>query len=157
MHCVRMKRVRTRTGKTVRRCAQFSGARSRRRGGGYRTRSRMAKRGSHCTRYRRVRSKYGGTVRRCARFSGKARRGGYRRPKRGYKRGHRPFNKGRKCVAYRMTSGGRRCASFGGRPRSMKTPQWVSMRGRGLLPRLLPATAGPTAYGPKRAFPGLFG
>lgn len=84
----------------------------------------MAKR---CTRYKRVRSRYGGTVRRCAKFSGrsarsKKRRGGYRR------RGKRPFNKGRKCVAWgtatRRGRSVRVCRSYG------STSGWRTRRGR---------------------------
>ncbi len=30
-----------------------------------------------------------------------------------YRRGHRPANKGKRCIRYKMTAAGRRCASFG--------------------------------------------
>jgi len=70
-----------------------------------------------CTRYKRVPRKGGGTVRRCASFSG-----GRPRSKSSSKsrrrRGKRPFNKGRRCVAYgtRLSPLGRPmryCRSYG--------------------------------------------
>lgn len=114
--CTRYKRVRSRFGGTVRRCAKFSGRSSNGRRRGYRRRrSGMARRGSHCLRFKRVPSVYGGTVRRCSAFGGRSRkrRGGYRR-------GHAPFNKGRRCLSKKRVYSRRlgryvtRCASFGG-------------------------------------------
>ena len=92
--CTRYKRVRSRFGGTVRRCAKFSGrAKNGRRKS---RRSGMARRGSHCVRYKRVRVRGGGTQRRCAKFSGGSRRSTRTRSR--YRRGKRPFNKGKKCV-----------------------------------------------------------
>lgn len=145
--CVRYKRVRSRSGGTVRRCAKFSGRSSNGRRRGYRRRrTGMARRGSHCTRYKRVRSRFGGTVRRCASFSGRSRavrrRGGYRR-------GHRPFNKGRRCLMKKRVYSPRlrryvtRCASYGaGRitdPRRMLGP---GLFGRGGSDRPPPSKRG---------------
>jgi hypothetical protein len=117
--CVRYKRVRTRSGRTVRRCAKFSGrasnGRRRRSRRGYR-RSRapgMARRGSKCRRYKRVRVRGQGIARRCASYGGGRRRG--------YRKGRRPFNKGKKCVSwgsrFTLKSGEKRyCRSFGASP-----------------------------------------
>lgn len=117
--CVRYKRVRSRFGGTVRRCAKYRGRSSNGRRRGYRRRrSGMARRGSHCKRYKRVPSVYGGTVRRCADFSRGRRRSRKRRG--GYRKGHRPFNKGRRCLMKKRVYSPRlrryvtRCASYGG-------------------------------------------
>lgn len=84
-----------------------------------------------CIRFKRVRVRGAGIQRRCAKYSGrkrprsrgygKAKRrasGGYRKAKRigSYKRGHRPFNKGRRCVSKGVNRKGRvTCRSYGGR------------------------------------------
>jgi hypothetical protein len=136
MRCTRYKRVRSRFGGTVRRCANFSGGRKR----GYRRKGR-SRGGSHCVSFKRVPSRYfQKMVVRCAQFRG-GRRGGTKRG--GYRRGHRPFNKGLKCRTFKMVRGRggrlfRRCASFKGGPYS-RGPY-----SRGLL---LPPHAGPSSYG----------
>ena len=119
MRCTRMKRVRSRFGGTVRRCANFSGGRKR----GYRRKGK-ARRGAHCVSYKRVPSRYfQKMVIRCASFRGGRRRSGAKRG--GYRRGHRPFNKGLKCRTFKMVRGRggrlfRRCASFKGGPYPMR-------------------------------------
>ena len=67
-----------------------------------------------CRKFKRVRKKGGGTVRRCASFGkGKARK---RPASRSRKRGKRPFNKGKKCVAMGVNRAGRlTCRSYGSR------------------------------------------
>lgn len=119
MRCTRYKRVRSRFGGSVRRCANFSGGRAR----GYRRRGR-GRRGAHCVAYKRVPSRYfQKLVVRCANFVGGRRRGRGRK-RGGYRRGHRPFNKGMKCRTFKMVRGRggrlfRRCASFKGGPYGM--------------------------------------
>jgi hypothetical protein len=79
-----------------------------------------------CARYKKVKMKGNGLVRRCAKYkSGPPRRkglyakaGGYRRKKsrskRGYPRGHRPYNKGRRCVEKGINKRGHvTCRSYG--------------------------------------------
>lgn len=75
-----------------------------------------------CTRYKRVRVRGGGMQRRCAKFSGgRPRARGYRKSKsrkraNSYRRGHRPFNKGRKCVSTGVNKRGIvTCRSYGGK------------------------------------------
>lgn len=89
-----------------------------------------------CTRYKRVRVRGQGTAKRCAKYSGGKRRAsssgsrrkGSKRRKSAYKRGHRPFNKGKKCVSMGRSRSGRPvCRSYG------------AVRRRGLR---LPASAG---------------
>jgi hypothetical protein len=121
--CTRYKRVRSKFGGTVRRCASYSGRSSngRRRKYKKRRRSGMARKGSHCVRYKRVRIKGGGTVRRCAKYSGG-------RGRRRYRKGKAPFNKGKKCVAWgtaiRKGKVVQVCKSYG------STSGWRSKRGR---------------------------
>lgn len=68
-----------------------------------------------CTRYKRVRVRGGGIQRRCAKFGGGRARSSSSRKRRGYKRGHRPFNKGRKCTSFGVGKHGKPvCRSFGG-------------------------------------------
>jgi hypothetical protein len=79
-----------------------------------------------CVRYKKVRMKGNGLVRRCAKYKGGpprrkglyAKAGGYRRKKsrskRGYPRGHRPYNKGKSCVSWGLNKRGvRTCRSYG--------------------------------------------
>lgn len=92
-----------------------------------------------CTRYKKVRMKGNGLVKRCAKYAGrkrthgyrkrssaKRRTSGYRRPsakrrasgRHVYRRGHRPFNKGKHCIRFKTNKRGiRTCASYGGTPR----------------------------------------
>jgi len=69
----------------------------------------------HCTRRKLVYSKkLHKKVRRCVSFSGRT-RGRKSRRRAGYRRGHRPFNKGKHCVAYALNKRGvRSCVSYGG-------------------------------------------
>jgi hypothetical protein len=139
MRCTRMKRVRSRFGGTVRRCASFSGGRRKSRG--YR-RPGAARRGSRCTQYKTVPSAYfRRNVVRCAKFGG-TRRAGKRS---GYRRGHSPFNKGKKCLYTKIVVGRRgklytRCASYGGsKKRGAITPTPYY----GYRPGITPSTANP--------------
>lgn len=92
-----------------------------------------------CLRKKRVRSKLGGTVMRCAKFSGGRR--GKPRSRARYRRGKRPFNKGKTCVAMgRSRTGKPVCRSYGSRS------GWRSKRGRGrYLPRAGMFTRRPAA------------
>ena len=114
--CVRYKRVRSRFGGTVRRCAKYGRARRKasasRRKSTYKRRRTTARKTRTCVRFGRNRN----GVRVCRKYT--------RTASGGYRRGHRPFNKGRKCVAWKRTAAGRKCASFGG-ARSRRTP-WRS-------------------------------
>jgi hypothetical protein len=122
------KRVRSRFGGTVRRCRSFGGRKS-----SSRRRSRpkgrgMAKRGSHCLKRKRVYSRaLGKRVWRCAdygRGSGRARSSSRARSR--YRRGRRPYNKGKKCRAMGTNRAGKPvCRSYG------STSGWRSRRGRG--------------------------
>jgi hypothetical protein len=117
MRCTQgFKRVRSKFGGTVRRCKGFGG---RKRSTSYRSRRRkrgMATRGSRCTGgMKRVRSVLGGTVLRCRSFGGRKASGRKRTSRSRYKKGRRPYNKGKKCVAWGRNKLGRQsCVSYGG-------------------------------------------
>ncbi len=133
--CSKYKRVRSKFGGTVRRCASFGGRSSNgRRKRRYR-RKGMARRGGHCVRYKRVKVKGQGYARRCAKYAGGSRRrasGGRSR----YRKGRRPFNKGKKCVRMGVNSRGKPvCRSYG------STSGWRSKSGR---------RRGGSVYGPAR-------
>lgn len=81
---------------------------------------RSPTKGKRCVRYRRVRVRGQGMARRCVKYAGRrsagySRKGKSRSKKRGYfRRGHRPFNKGKRCVEWgRNKRGKRTCRSYG--------------------------------------------
>jgi len=124
--CTRYKRVRSKFGGTVRRCASYSGrsANGRRRRRGYRRRRGGLPRGSTCVRFKRVRVRGGGIQRRCAKYRARGGRrpaaAARRRTARGrYRRGRVPYNKGKKCLMRKRVYSERlgrhvtRCASYG--------------------------------------------
>lgn len=140
--CVRKKRVRVRGQGMQLRCAKYSGAPSR----SSRRRKKKSRPSGRCTSFKRVRTKAGGTVRRCKRFAGgrSGRSGG------GFRRGHRPFNKGRKCSRWGVGRGGKRvCRSY--LPRVQAANTWIrratGSAGRILSKsRMLPSNAGPSVF-----------
>lgn len=76
---------------------------------------RSPTKGKRCVRYRRVRVRGQGMARRCVKYAGRS-AGRSRKKKRrgGFRRGSRPFNKGKKCVAWGRDRRGRRtCRSYG--------------------------------------------
>lgn len=103
----------------------------------------------HCARKKYVYSKkLRKRVKRCASYSGGyRRRASSRRRRGGYRRGHRPFNKGRSCVSFGVNRLGRRsCRSYGGQPRTRRERAHVVYHGAGKtfmkLPGMQPFTMG---------------
>lgn len=80
-------------------------------------RRRGGPKGRKCIRRKRVRVRGQGMALRCVKYGAKRSGGGSRsRRRKGYRRGHRPFNKGRKCIEKGLNRRGRVvCRDFGGK------------------------------------------
>ncbi len=119
------------------RCAKYAGRASTR--SSSRKGKRRGKRKGACAQFKRVRSKAGGTVKRCVRFrKGSRRRGGFRR-------GHRPLNKGRTCTEFgtvrvRTRVRGRWATRLKRVCRSYSASRLITDRAR-----MLPSNAGPSS------------
>lgn len=80
----------------------------------YRRKKRAPNKGRKCIRRQRVKMRGNGYVLRCAKYGPKRGAGHTRRKKRGKRRGHRPFNKGRTCVEKGINKlGHETCRSYG--------------------------------------------